>query len=174
MTMGKFIILFTFICKHSFAQSIDDTVRKHVDSLKSLGIEKVFIHQLSLFYGRRDIPYDDPELECDNLPIVVHIFWFQGGQWKCLRLDRCGPFNTIDIDKTKFDNLEVDEGIKFKTKSPHFAKYTLTKLYKDDRESVAVSGSQLRDEKNKTIKTFQKINKAIKRLEDSHKFKREK
>jgi hypothetical protein len=172
MPMERLIILFVFVFNYSFADGIDDTVRRHTDSLKSLGIEKVFVHQLSLFNGRYDIPYDDPELECDNVPTVVHIFWAEDGQWKCLRLDKCGLFKVINIAKTNFDKLTVDKRLEFKKTSPHFTKYILTKLYKDDRESVSVSGSQLREEKNETIRTFKKINKTIKGLEDSHKFKR--
>ncbi len=172
MPMERLTILFVFVFNYSFADSLDNEVRKQTDSLKSRGVEKVFVHQYSLFNGRYEIPYDDDELRCENVPAVVHIFWFESGQWKCLRLDKCGPFEVVELDKTDFDNLTVDEQIKFKKQSPHFTTYRLTKLYGNNRESVLVSGTQLTNERNGTIKSFEKINKTIKRLEDSHKFKR--
>jgi hypothetical protein len=166
------ILLFVFVFNYSLADSIDDTVKKQTDSLKSCGIEKVFVHQYSLFNGRYNIPYENKELRCDDVPKVVHIFWFEGGQWNCLRLDKCGLFEIVKLDKTDFDQLNVDEQIKLKKESPHFTAYKLTKLYGDNRESVLVSGTQLINDRNDTIKTFKKVNKVIKRLEDSNKFKR--
>ena len=172
MPMERLIILFVFVFNYSLAESIDDIVKKQTDSLKSIGTEKVFVHQLSLFNGRYDIPYDAPELACDNVPTVVHIFWFESGQWKCLRLDKCGQFEVVKLGNIDFDKLTMNKQIEFKKESPHFTAYSLTKLYGDNRESVKVSGSQLRNDRNGTVKTFNKINKVIKRLEDSHKFKR--
>jgi len=170
--MERLVILFVFIFNSSLADSIDDVVKKRTDSLKSQGIEKVFVHQYSLFNGRYNIPYDNEELRCDSVPTVIHIFWFDRGQWNCLRLDRCGLFQIIKLDNSDFDALTVDEQIKLKKDSPHFTAYKLTKLYGDNRTTVLVSGTQLTKERNGTIKTFKKVNKSIKRLEDNHKFKR--
>lgn len=170
--MDRLIILFIFVFNYSFAENINETIKKHTDSLKSLGIEKVFVHQLSLFNGRYDIPYDDPELECDNVPTVAHIFWSEGGQWNCLRLDNCGLFEIVKLAKSDFDELTIDERIKIKKDSPHFTVYKLTKMFGDNHVTVLISGTQLTNERNATIKTFRKVNKAIKRLEDNHKFKR--
>jgi len=170
--MERLIILFVFVVNYSLAESIDDIVKRKTDSLKSIGTEKVFVHQLSLFNGRYDIPYDDPELECDNIPTVVHIFWLEGGQWNCLRLDKCGPFEIVKLGKIDFDKLKVDSQTEFKTKSAHFTKYKLTRLFNDSVDTVSISGTQLREEKGETIQTFKKVNKTIKRLEDSYRFKR--
>jgi hypothetical protein len=172
MPMERLTILFVLIFNYLFADSIDDIVKQKTDSLKSQGIEKVFVHQYSLFNGRYNISYDDKELECDNIPTVIHIFWFEVGQWNCLRLDKCGLFKVVKIDNANFDNLTVDDKVKFKKKSPHFTKYKLTILYGDNHETVLVSGTQLTSERNGTIKTFEKVNKTIKRLEDDRKFKR--
>ncbi len=174
MPMERLTILFVLIFNYSLADSIDDIVKKQTqtDSLKSQGIEKVFIHQYSLFNGRYNIPYDIEELRCDNIPTVIHIFWFDGGQWNCLRLDKCGLFEIVKLDKVDFDNLIIDEQIKIKKDSPHFTAYKLTKLYGDNRVTVLVSGTQLTSERNGTIKTFEKVNNTIKRLEDNHEFKR--
>ncbi len=170
--MERLVILFVFVFNYSLADTLDEEVKMQTDSLKSRGIEKVFVHQYSLFNGRYNIPYDAPELRCDNVPTVVHIFWFEGSQWKCLRLDKCGRFEIVKLDKLNFDKLTVDVQIEFKKGSPHFTTYRLTKLYEETRESVLVSGTQLASERNGTIKTFQKINKIIRGLEDGHKFKR--
>jgi hypothetical protein len=173
MPMDRLIILlFVFIFNYSVADSIDDVVKKQTDSLKASGIEKVFVHQYSLFNGRYNIPYDTEELRCADVPTVVHIFWFERRQWNCLRLDKCGLFEIVKLDKADFDKLNVDEQIEFKKGSAHFTTYRLTKLYRDSRESVLVSGAQLTNDRNDTIKTFKKVNKVIKRLEDNHKFKR--
>jgi hypothetical protein len=87
-------------------------------------------------------------------------------------LDKCGLFEAVKIDNANFDNLTVDDKVKFKKKSPHFTKYKLTILYGDNHVTVLVSGTQLTSERNGTIKTFEKVNKTIKRLEDDRKFKR--
>lgn len=141
MPMERLTILFVLIFNYSLADSIDDIVKQKTDSLKSQGIEKVFVHQYSLFNGRYNISYDDKELECDNIPTVIHIFWFEVGQWNCLRLDKCGLFEVVKIDNADFDNLTVDDKVKFKKKSPHFTKYKLTKLYGDNRVTAFVSGT---------------------------------
>lgn len=172
MPMERLVILLVFIYNFSFVDSIDDVVKKQTDLLKSRGIEKVFVHQYSLFNGRYNIPYDNEELRCDSIPTVVHIFWLDGGQWNCLRLDKCGLFETIKLDKSDFDDLTIDERIKIKKDSPHFTAYKLTKIYGDKPVTVLISGTQLTNEKNTTIKTIEKVNKATKRLEDNHKFKR--
>jgi hypothetical protein len=154
MPMERLVILFVFIFNSSLVDSIDDVVKRQTDSLKSQGIEKVFVHQYSLFNGRYNIPYDSEELRCDSIPTVIHIFWFDGGQWNCLRQDKCGLFEIVKLDKSDFDNLTVDEQIKFKKDSPHFTKYKLTKLYGDNDVTVSLSGTQLANDRNGTIKTF--------------------
>lgn len=166
------LILFVFVFNVSPANSIDDIVKKHTDSLKSHGIEKVFVHQYSLFNGRYSIPYDNDELRCDDIPTVVHLFWFEGGQWNCLRLDKCGLFEIVKLRKTDFDKLTVDKQIQFKKESAHFTEYKLTRLFNDSIDTVSISGSQLNSEKSEAIKTFKRINKVIKRLEKNHRFKR--
>jgi hypothetical protein len=170
--MERLVILFVFIFNYSFTDGIDDIVKKKTDSLKSQGVEKILIHQYSLFNGRYTISYDNKELECNNIPTVIHIFWPEGERWNCLRLDKCGLFEIIKLDNSDFDDLTVDEQIKFKKDSPHFTRYKLTKIYKDNSVTVAVSGTQLTKKKNRTIKAFNKVNKIIKQLEDNHKFKR--
>ena len=156
MPMERLAILLVFISNFSFADSIDDVVKKQTDSLKSRGVEKVFVHQYSLFNRRYDIPYDNDELRCDGIPTVVHIFWIDSGQWNCLRLDKCGLFETVKLDKSDFDDLTIDEGIKIKKDSPHFTAYKLTKMYGENSEAVLISGTQLTSERNATIKTFKK------------------
>lgn len=157
--MERLVILFVFIFNSSLADSIDDVVKKQTDSLKSRGIEKLFVHQYSLFNGRYNIPYDNEELQCDSIPTVVHIFWLDGGQWNCLRLDKCGLFETIKLNKSDFDDLSIDERIKIKKKSPHFTAYKLTKIYGDKPVTVLISGSQLTNEKNTTTNTI--INRSV-------------
>lgn len=170
--MKSLTVLFILITNYSLAGNLDLEVKKQIDSLKNRGIEKVFFHQYSLFTGRYEILYDNVELRCDKIPTVVHIFWFENEGWRCLRLDHCGLFEKVNIAKIDFDKIVIDEAIEFKTPSPHFSRYTLTKFYKDNNTSVTLSGSQIRHDKNRTIKTFKKINKLIRKLEDSHQFKR--
>jgi hypothetical protein len=172
MPMERLVILLIFISNISFEDIIDDVIKTQTDILKSRGIEKIIVHQYSLFNGRYNIPYDNEELRCDNIPTVAHIFWLDGGQWNCLRLDKCGLFNVIKLDKFDFDNFTIDDRIKIEKNSPHFTAYKLTEMYGENSVTVLISGNQLTNERNSTIKTFKKINKAIKQLEKNHKFKR--
>jgi hypothetical protein len=160
-----------FSSQFSLADGLDEDVRDLTDSLRSRGFEKIFVHQYSLFNGRYEIPYDNEELRCDNVPTVVHIFWHDSGQWKCLRLDNCGRFDIIKV-KDDFDQLSIDEKIEFKKNSAHFTKYRLTKFCQDDQTSVYISGTQLTKDRNSTTKTFKRVNKIIKQLEDNQQFKR--
>jgi hypothetical protein len=170
--MNRFIILFFILSGQcSLADGLEEDVKHLTDSLKSKGIEKLFVHQYSLFNGRYEIPYDDKELRCDNVPTVVHIFWDDNGQWRCLRLDNCGRFEVIPV-AGQFDDLPIDENIELKKKSAHFTKYKLTKFSKDDQISVSISGTQLRDDRNPTTRTFKRVNKLIRGLERSHRFSR--
>jgi hypothetical protein len=172
MPMDRLIILIVLLtCQISFGGDLDKEIRQVTDSLKSLGVEKVFVYEYSLFTGRYNIPYDDNELECDSTPTVAHVFWKDDDRWKCQRLDFCGRFKIVDV-KADFDELPIDKEIKFRKQSAHFTRYQLTKLYKDDIETVYVSGAQVREDRNLTVDTFKKVRKIIQGLEDRQKFKR--
>jgi hypothetical protein len=172
MPMDRLIISHFVLVSHlSFAGDLDKEISQVTDSLKSVGVENVFVYQYSLFTGSYNISYDDNELECDSIPTVAHVFWNDNGRWRCQRLDYCGRFKIVDV-KTDFSKLRIDGNFEFKKKSAHFTRYRLTKLSKEGNVTVYVSGAQLREDRNSTTKTFKKIKKLIQRLEDSHKFKR--
>jgi hypothetical protein len=172
MPMDRLIIYFCLLTSRlSFAGDLDKEIGQVTDSLKSIGIENVFVYQYSLFNGRYYIPYDDNELECDSIPTVAHIFWDENGKWKCQRLDYCGRFKIVDV-KVDFSDLHIDEDFEFKKKSAHFTRHRLTKLYKNRKVTVYASGAQLKGDRNSTTKTFKKLEKLIQQLEDNHEFKR--
>lgn len=164
------LIIFGF--NFFMSDNIDNTVKKQIDSLKSNGIKKMFVHQYALFNGRYNIPYDNDELRCNDLPTVIHIFWLEGEQWSCLRLDKCGLFEIVRLSRTNFGNLMIDDQVDLKKRSSHFTKYKLTKIFNDSVITVSISGTQLNSGKGQTFKSIRKINKTIRQLEDSNTFRR--
>jgi hypothetical protein len=172
VSMERLIIFILLLTSQlSFADDLDREIRQITDSLKSIGVEKVFVFQYSLFNGRYYIPYDDNELECDSVPTVAHIFWSDNGRWRCQRLDYCGRFEIVNVN-ADFGELPVDRRTIFEKKSAHFTRYRLTKLYKEDSMTVYLSGAQLQEDYNSTIRTFKKVSELIVQFEDNHEFKR--
>ncbi len=68
LSVMPMIMLSVLVFNYSFAGSLYNEFRRQTDSLKSRGVEKVFVHQYSLFNRRYEIPYANGESRCENVP----------------------------------------------------------------------------------------------------------
>jgi hypothetical protein len=121
--------------------------------------------------GRFSIPFEDKELYCDDRPMLAHIIWAKNDKWYCLRIDNCEEFKQIDIEPIKINKVQIRD-LKFKQASNHYSAYQLVKIIGEDKKAIIVSSFQLKEQRNRTIRSFKLIDSLVKKLEVEKRFER--